>query len=117
VETRPKSESEEEKVTVKIKNPRKKVEQKGKVEENKKTKVRSITPDRLSETNPFRKIEQKGKVEENKKTKVRPITPDRLSETNPFRDIELWETTLPNMKEEEETGIIKRKSVTSHQSF
>jgi hypothetical protein len=31
VETRPKSESEEEKVTVKITNPRKKVEQKGKV--------------------------------------------------------------------------------------
>ncbi|EFX64188.1 hypothetical protein DAPPUDRAFT_118419 [Daphnia pulex] len=69
VETRPTSEFEEEKVTVKITNPRKKVEQKGKVKENKKTKVRSITPDRLSETNPFRKVEQKGKVEANKKTK------------------------------------------------
>ncbi|EFX64192.1 hypothetical protein DAPPUDRAFT_118418, partial [Daphnia pulex] len=105
VETRPTSEFEEEKVTVKITNPRKKVEQKGKVEENKKTKVRSITPDRLSETNPFRKVEQKGKVEANKKTKLRPITPDRLSETNPLRDIELWETTttFPKMKEEEET--------------
>jgi hypothetical protein len=118
VETRPTSDSEEEQVTVKITNPRKKVEQKGKVEENKKTKVRSITPDRLRETNTLRKVEQKGKVETNKKTKVRPITPDRLSETNPLRDIELWETTttFPKMKEEDETVIIKRKSVTSHQS-
>ncbi|XP_046654955.1 pre-mRNA-processing factor 40 homolog A-like [Daphnia pulicaria] len=72
VETRPTSDSEEEQVTV---------EQKGKVETNKKTKVRPITPDRLSETNPLRDIE--------------------LWETT---------TTFPKMKEEDETVIIKRKN-------
>jgi hypothetical protein len=111
------SESDEEEITVNRKNLIKRVKQKEKVEtrptsESEEGKVT------VKITNPRKKVEQKGKVEENKKTKVRSITPDRLSETNPSRDIELWETTttFPKMKEEEETGIIKRKSVTSHQS-
>jgi len=78
------SESDEEEITVKTPKLAKKAERKVKVET--RTKLRPITPDRMSETNPFRTI--------------------AFFETK---------TPLPKMKEEE-PGVTKEKPLTPHKS-